>query len=107
MAPSCSLLASHDGLPEERRGMKIQEKQGRAIYGVDMKIVDGDGNELPWDGNAFGRPDACAVPGWIVALQCRQRRSARWMPLAMVPHGRCGDHRCRRLSCRSPTAART
>jgi len=29
-------------------------KQGRAIYGVQMKIVGGDGKELPRDGKAFG-----------------------------------------------------
>jgi 3-(methylthio)propionyl---CoA ligase len=29
-------------------------KQGRILAGIDMKIVDGDGNELPWDGVAFG-----------------------------------------------------
>jgi fatty-acyl-CoA synthase len=29
-------------------------KQGRVLSGVDMKIVDGDGRELPWDGKAFG-----------------------------------------------------
>jgi fatty-acyl-CoA synthase len=29
-------------------------KQGRILPGIDMKIVDGDGRELPWDGVAFG-----------------------------------------------------
>jgi 3-(methylthio)propionyl---CoA ligase len=29
-------------------------KQGRVLAGIDMKIVDGDGKELPWDGKAFG-----------------------------------------------------
>ena len=29
-------------------------KQGRILPGLDMKIVDGDGKELPWDGVAFG-----------------------------------------------------
>ena len=29
-------------------------KQGRILPGLDMKIVDGDGKELPWDGEAFG-----------------------------------------------------
>ena len=29
-------------------------KQGRGIYGIDMKIVNDDGAELPWDGKAFG-----------------------------------------------------
>ena len=28
--------------------------QGRGIYGMEMKIVDGDGAALPWDGAAFG-----------------------------------------------------
>ena len=29
-------------------------KQGRVLPGIDMKIVDGEGKELPWDGVAFG-----------------------------------------------------
>jgi acyl-CoA synthetase (AMP-forming)/AMP-acid ligase II len=29
-------------------------KQGRVLAGIDMKIVDGDGTELPWDGKQFG-----------------------------------------------------
>jgi acyl-CoA synthetase (AMP-forming)/AMP-acid ligase II len=32
----------------------LQNKQGRAIFGVDMRIVGEDGEELPWDGKAFG-----------------------------------------------------
>ncbi len=32
----------------------LQEKQGRPPYGVDMKIVDADGRDLPWDGKAYG-----------------------------------------------------
>jgi 3-(methylthio)propionyl---CoA ligase len=38
--------------PEETLALKA--KQGRAIYGVDMKIVGPDGTDLPWDGAAFG-----------------------------------------------------
>ncbi len=33
---------------------KLKEKQGRVLYGVEMKIVDDDGNELARDGVAFG-----------------------------------------------------
>jgi len=29
-------------------------KQGRGFFGIDMKIVNDDGAELPWDGKAFG-----------------------------------------------------
>jgi fatty-acyl-CoA synthase len=32
----------------------IREKQGRALYGVEMKIVDDENNELPWDGQSTG-----------------------------------------------------
>jgi fatty-acyl-CoA synthase len=33
---------------------KVRLKAGRPIFGVEMKIVDDDGEELPWDGVAFG-----------------------------------------------------
>ncbi|MPW23120.1 long-chain-fatty-acid--CoA ligase [Paraburkholderia sp. CNPSo 3157] len=32
----------------------VQSKQGRAVFGVDMKIVDANGQELPWDGVTSG-----------------------------------------------------
>jgi acyl-CoA synthetase (AMP-forming)/AMP-acid ligase II len=37
---------------EEQRA--VQAKQGRGIFGVDMKIVDEEGKDLPWDGKRFG-----------------------------------------------------
>ncbi len=43
----------------------MQAKQGRSIFGVEMRIVDDAGTELPRDGVAFGR---LLVRGpWIVA----------------------------------------
>lgn len=33
---------------------KIQTKAGRGIFGCEMKIVDDENNDLPWDGVAFG-----------------------------------------------------
>lgn len=47
------LKGSQESLPvAERRA--IQSKQGRGVFGIDMKIVDEKGAELPWDGNASG-----------------------------------------------------
>ncbi len=43
----------HSELDEEAR-VRVRSRQGRALYGVDMRIVDGEGRELPWDGVAFG-----------------------------------------------------
>ena len=37
---------------EEQFGIRV--KQGRVVYGVEMKIVDDDNNELPRDGQATG-----------------------------------------------------
>jgi len=43
----------HAGWPQERK-LALQAKQGRALFGVELKIVDSDGKELPRDGKAFG-----------------------------------------------------
>jgi acyl-CoA synthetase (AMP-forming)/AMP-acid ligase II len=40
-------------LPLEKK-LDIKAKQGRAMFGVEMKIVDDNGKELPHDGKAFG-----------------------------------------------------
>jgi 3-(methylthio)propionyl---CoA ligase len=59
----CTLKNKHDALPEAEK-MKIRLKQGRAIYGVDMKIVDEAGAELPWDGKTYG--DLLVRGPWVV-----------------------------------------
>ena len=41
------------GLSSEDK-LRLQLKQGRAFYGVELKIADDDGRELPRDGKAFG-----------------------------------------------------
>ena len=40
-------------LPREEQ-YAVRMKQGRPLYGIEMKIVDDDGNELPRDGQATG-----------------------------------------------------
>ncbi len=44
--------------------LAVMATQGRAIYGVDMKIVGEDGKELPWDGQASG--DLLVRGPWII-----------------------------------------
>ena len=48
-----NLKPKHAALPYAEK-LEVKAKQGRAIYGVDLKIVDGIGHELPRDGKAFG-----------------------------------------------------
>jgi len=48
-----NLKRKHLELPEEER-LDLQVKQGRAIYGVDLRIVDPEGRQLPRDGETMG-----------------------------------------------------
>ena len=59
----CTLKNKHLKQSADAR-LAIRLKQGRAIFGVDMKIVDGGGRELPWDGKAYG--DLLVKGPWIV-----------------------------------------
>ena len=54
----------HLALPADERD-RIRLKQGRSIFGVELKIVDGDGRELPRDGKAFG--DLLVRGPWITS----------------------------------------
>ena len=53
LGTACNLKKKHLGLSQDEK-INLSLKQGRALYGVDMKIVDGTGSDLPWDGKAFG-----------------------------------------------------
>ena len=57
---------------EER--YRVQQKQGRACFGVQLKIVDDNGDELPQDGTAFGR---LLVRGpWIIERYYKAEETA-------------------------------
>jgi len=49
----CNLLPKHRGRDLQQR-LDVQVKQGRAMYGVEMRISDDAGRPLPHDGTAFG-----------------------------------------------------
>lgn len=57
------LKSKHADLPTEAK-QKILEKQGKSVFGIDMRIVDGDGKVLPWDGKAAG--DLEVKGHWVV-----------------------------------------
>ncbi len=63
LGTTCKLANKHLSLPRDQQ-LRILEKQGHVIYGVDMKIVDPDGNDLPWDGVACG--DLLVRGPWVV-----------------------------------------
>jgi fatty-acyl-CoA synthase len=69
LGTACTLQARHTDLSEDAK-QAILEKQGHAIYGVDIKIVDDAGHELPWDGKTYGN---LLVKGpWIISSYFRE-----------------------------------
>jgi fatty-acyl-CoA synthase len=55
--------AKHQGLSTDER-YAVMAKQGRAVFGVDMKIVDENGAELPWGTETSG--DVLVRGPWII-----------------------------------------
>ena len=72
------LKAAHQALPEAAREA-LQLKQGRAVFGVEMKIIDAQGAALahdgrtsgelmvrgPWIASGYFRSDSAVVHGWF------------------------------------------
>ena len=59
----CTLKNKHLAMSKDEQ-MKVRIKQGRCIYGVDMKIVDEAGKTLLWDGKAYG--DLLVKGPWVI-----------------------------------------
>jgi 3-(methylthio)propionyl---CoA ligase len=78
------LQEKHMSLPPEAQ-RKLREKQGHVVFGVDWKIVNGDGDELPWDGKAFG--DLLVRGPWVVADYYKGKKTPLvdgWFPTGDV-----------------------
>ena len=82
----CTLKNMHLPMGSEDK-MKVRLKQGRAVFGVDMKIVDPDGTELAWDGKTAG--DLLVKGPWIIDQYFKQEGgspllSGGWFPTGDV-----------------------
>ncbi len=70
-----TLKAKHVGLDDADR-LAVRSKQGRPVYGVEMKIVDDEGRTLAHDGKAVGE-FWCAARGSSAAISRMTRRPRR------------------------------
>ena len=81
----CTLKNKHLKLPEAEQ-MKIRLKQGRAIFGIDMKIVNDEGKEQVHDGKAYG--DLLVKGPWVVREYFKQEGESPlqdgWFPTGDV-----------------------
>jgi fatty-acyl-CoA synthase len=75
-----TLLGKHSVCSPEAQNA-VRATQGRAIYGVDIKITNASGAELPWDGATMGQ---VMVKGhWVASAYFRLGRSPLengWLP---------------------------
>jgi acyl-CoA synthetase (AMP-forming)/AMP-acid ligase II len=83
-----TLKNKHLTLPAAQQ-MAIRVKQGRAICGVDMRIVGDDGQEQPWDGKTYG--DLQVRGPWVMASYFKgqsplvtDQNGVRWFPTGDV-----------------------
>ena len=53
----CVLHAEHDDLPRQQK-WDIKERQGVPVAGIELRIVNDAGQELPWDGATMGELQA-------------------------------------------------
>jgi len=58
------LLNKHMELPEEEQ-LALRSSQGRPMFGVELKIMDDEGNDLPHDNEAQG--DLYARGHWVIS----------------------------------------
>jgi fatty-acyl-CoA synthase len=54
LGTTCTLKPEYADLKGEAL-LDVQQKQGHAPFGVEMKITDDAGRRMPWDGKTFGR----------------------------------------------------
>ena len=83
----CTLKNTHLPLSSEDK-MKVRLKQGRAVFGVDMKIVDPDGTELLWDGKTSG--DLLVKGPWVIDRYFKQEGGSPLLAGGWFPTGDVG-----------------
>ena len=84
----CTLKKKQLDWPKDQQ-MRVLQRQGRALYGVDMKIVNGDGKEQPWDGKTYG--DLMVKGPWVLDSYYKgasplvaDENGQRWFPTGDV-----------------------
>jgi fatty-acyl-CoA synthase len=81
----CTLKNKHQDLSDAEQ-MKLRMKQGRCIFGIEMKVVDEHGKELPHDGKSAG--DLLVQGPWVIASYFKQEGASPlvdgWFPTGDV-----------------------
>lgn len=55
--------------------LRVRAKQGRPVFGIEIRIVDKNGDELPRDGRAFG--ELCVRGPWVLSQYYANPKASR------------------------------
>ena len=83
-----TLKPEYAGLEGDAK-LDIQEKQGFAPFGVEMKVTDDENNALPWDGKTFGRLKVrgpAVAAGYYGGAGAEQFDEENWFDTGDVAH---------------------
>jgi fatty-acyl-CoA synthase len=85
LGTACTFKAKHLTMSKDAQ-YEVMAKQGRAVFGVDMKIVDGAGVEMPWGTEVSG--DLHVRGPWIMASYFKEEGGSAledgWFPTGDV-----------------------
>jgi fatty-acyl-CoA synthase len=74
-------LLKHNSLSPKDLRARVYENQGRILPGADMRLIDANGEEAPWDGRTRGQLEVRAP--WVTARYFKAQGSALvdgWFP---------------------------
>ena len=85
LGTTSAFKAKHLHLPKAQQH-SVQARQGRGVFGIEMKIVDGKGVELPWDDQSVG--DLMVRGSWVLRSYFRDEGGSPlvdgWFPTGDV-----------------------
>ena len=85
LGTTSAFKSKHLRLPKAQQH-SVQSKQGRGVFGIEMKIVDGKGVELPWDDRSVG--DLMVRGSWVLRSYFRDEGGSPlvegWFPTGDV-----------------------
>lgn len=80
-SPLCALAHPPRGVTSQKQQIDYRAKTGRVVPGVELRICDDDGRELPWDGKAVGEIEVRGawITGSYIGVRAPEKFHDGWL----------------------------